>query len=93
MSIPSSTAQPYDPRSVPQALRVTLVLAVLVAFYWWASGGGTSNEIDNHRLVVAECWNALERKTAAAPGASLEDQARTCQRMERGFAQMYGTGA
>ena len=78
-------------RSPLQVLRVLLVAAASAGIFWAASGARNGNEIDNHRLIVAQCWNALERKSAE--GRSLADETQACQRMERGFAQMYGRGA
>ena len=82
--------EPSNPRSLRQTLWVVGIVAVLVLLYWKASGGNDANEISTHRLIVAECWNNIARQ--APTPLTPQEQRDACQRMERGFAQMYGSG-
>lgn len=70
-------------------MKVVLVVACLVVLYWKASGGNHNNEVESHRTILAECWNAIERKVPSP--LSLTERQDRCRQMERGFRQMYGS--
>jgi len=78
-------------RSILQTVVVLMVLVALATLYWKASGGKDSNDINSHRIIIAECWKTVGRD-APSPEVVKERQAQ-CERMERGFARMYGSGA
>ena len=77
-----------DTGTIPQPAVVIGALVLCCLVYGFASGSGSGRYQEADRIVVAECWKAVERKAGS-------DQARRelsdgCSRMERGFHMKYG---
>ncbi|QHI97086.1 hypothetical protein GT347_03255 [Xylophilus rhododendri] len=88
---PPPTAPIPDPKpSRSPNFVVWMVVGVLAVVLWQTSASREVDSIETHRRVVENCWDAVESKLPTQ--RSRTEQIQTCERMERGFKQMYGSG-
>ena len=84
----SSLKRPVELSTIPQSVMVIGAIAFCCLVYGFASGTGSGRDLESDRLVVAECWNSIERR-AHSP-AERRDLTDGCARMERGFHLKHG---
>lgn len=82
-----------QPASLAGRVSPTLVAAgaaaVAALAYGFSSGVSAGGQLASDRLVVAHCWNAVDRQDPHHGGR--ETLVDGCRRMERGFRRTYGS--
>lgn len=74
---------------VPASLMTLAALLLGLLAYALTSGIGGGGNLASDRLIVAECWNAIDRKDMQHGGREMLLEG--CRRMERGFRRIYGS--
>jgi len=75
--------------TVPPALLVLAALLLGVLVYGLSVGNRSRTNLASDRLILAECWNAIDR--AGTQHGGRDTLLDGCRRMERGFQRTYGS--